>query len=52
MFSRGNHGGKENGVAPVEMDESMMQRAEAKYLNFYEVRDEAVSDAQGPADFN
>jgi pre-mRNA-processing factor 39 len=34
------------------MDETTRHKAEAKYLKYYELPDEADADAQGPAVFN
>ncbi|RBR24797.1 uncharacterized protein FIESC28_02365 [Fusarium coffeatum] len=43
---------KDNDVARGELDEASKQRAEARYVHFYEVHGEPDSDAQGNADFN
>ncbi|CAG7556852.1 unnamed protein product [Fusarium equiseti] len=43
---------KENDAARGELDEASKQRAEARYVHFYEVHGEPDPDAQGNADFN
>jgi len=43
---------KENDAARGELDEASKQRAEARYVHFYEVHGEPDADAQGNADFN
>lgn len=52
VLSRAKHRAKENGIAPSDMDEATRQKAEAKYLNYYELYQEANPDAQGVAPFH
>lgn len=43
---------EENGAVPGELDDASKPKAEARYLNFYELYIEPNPDAQGPAVFN
>ncbi|CAM1507247.1 Fc.00g068880.m01.CDS01 [Cosmosporella sp. VM-42] len=43
---------KENGASLGELDDGSRNRAEARYLNFYETHAEPDPNAQGTADFN
>ncbi|KAF4974039.1 hypothetical protein FZEAL_9011 [Fusarium zealandicum] len=51
-LSHGADGLKENGAALGELDDASKQRAEARYLHFYEIHGEPDPEAQGNADFN
>ncbi|RSL63489.1 hypothetical protein CEP53_004412 [Fusarium sp. AF-6] len=43
---------KENGAAQVELDETSKQKAEARYVHYYETHGEPDPNAQGNVDFN
>lgn len=43
--------GKEAGEPAASLDEATLQKAEARYLSFYEVYASPDSVAQGPASF-
>lgn len=43
---------KENGAAQAELDETSKQKAEARYVHFYETHGEPDPNAQGNVDFN
>jgi pre-mRNA-processing factor 39 len=49
----GGNEAKENGLNQLELDEASRKRAEARYLNFYEIHnDYDIPDAEGQASFH
>ena len=52
-YAKASSSAKENGATRGELDEASRHKAEARYLNFYEIHSEqSASDAQGPASFH